>query len=1019
MLLAFVHLPLAPREFLPFLLMDQERERIQADLRGLLAGEVYCDDAHVQLYASDASIYEMRPLGLVRPRHAKDVIRCVEYAAENNLPLHARGAGSGLAGESLGPGLIVDFAHSMDRILDMQGDTVRVQPGVVLGELNRYLAQHGRQFGPDPATASVTTMGSVLNLDVAGSHWLAYGSAHRHVVSMQVVLADGTMIEAGSHNVPERFVDPTEGADPALRSAVRRDALVRRLADLLRREEKLIAEHQPQSLVNRSGYRLHGVLEGNQLNLAKVLVGSEGTLALTTEAVVRTVPRPKHRGAAMLFFERLESAVRAALQIRQLGVSACDLLDRRILAIARETDPRYAVSLPREAEAMLLVEQQGEQQNEVRDRLQKVVERARRRKLAFDARMTLETDELAFYQRLTERVIPTLYRIKGSTRPLPFIEDIAAPPESLPDFLVRLQNVLKTHQVTASLFGHVGHGQLHIRPFLDLTNPDDVRKMQDLAADLYHHVMEVKGTISGEHGDGLSRTWFLRQQYGPLYDVFREVKRIFDPQNILNPGKVAAEVAQPLTKNLRPLELPVLPSANGHPPGVASVPATGPIPLQLNWGPQQVLGAARACNGCGRCRTLAPEERMCPIFRLAPSEEASPRAKANLMRAVMTGRLDPKLLATDTVKGFADLCVHCHQCRLECPANVDVPKLMVECKGQYVATNGLNSTDWCLTRLDKLSSLGSQFSTAANWAIANRRMRWVLEKLLGVAQGRKLPRFVARSFLRKAQRLRLTRPTRDAGAKVLYFVDVYANWHDTQLAEALVAVLQHNGVSVYVPPEQVQSGMASVAVGDVDRAAVIAAKNVSLLAEAVRNGYHIVTTEPSAALALTREYPNLLDDEDARLVAQNTSEACSYLFRLHQIGQLELDLRPINASLGYHLPCHLRALEVGSPGEQLLRLIPGLLVRRIEKGCSGMAGLYGLKRENYRNSLRIGWGLITALRDPVIQAGATECSACKIQMEQGVTKPTIHPIKMLALSYGLMPELESLLSNRSEELLVT
>ncbi len=248
---------------------------------------------------------------------------------------------------------------------------------------------------------------------------------------------------------------------------------------------------------------------------------------------------------------------------------------------------------------------------------------------------------------------------------------------------------------------------------------------------------------------------------------------------------------------------------------------------------------------------------------------------------------------------------------------------------------------------------------------------------------------------------------------------MYANWHDTQLAEALVAVLKHNGVAVYVHPHQVQSGMAAISMGAVDIARKLAARNLAILADAVRQGYHIVTTEPAAALCLKHEYLNLFDEEDARLVAENTSEACTYLWRLHQAGKLELDLRPVNATLGYHLPCHLKALQVGSPGEDLLRLIPGLTLQRIERGCSGMAGTFGLRRQNYRSSLRAGWGLISDLRNPELQAGVTECSACKIQMEQGTSKPTIHPIKLLALAYNLMPEVASLLTSRSEDLTVT
>ena len=411
---------------------------------------------------------------------------------------------------------------------------------------------------------------------------------------------------------------------------------------------------------------------------------------------------------------------------------------------------------------------------------------------------------------------------------------------------------------------------------------------------------------------------------------------------------------------------------------------------------------------------------MCPIFRFAPSEEAAPRAKANLLRAVLTGRLDHALLAHESMKEVADLCVNCHQCRLECPAGVDIPKLMVESKAQYVSTNGLKLTDWFLSRLHKWAVFGSLFRTLANWMIGNRTSRWMIEKLLGIAQGRKLPRFESRSFMRLAHRRRMTRPSKRSGRKIVYFVDIYANWFDAQLADAMVTVMEHNGATVYVPPKQMPSGMIQVSQGSLDEAKRLAARNIALLADAVRQGYHVVTTEPSAALCLTHEYPNLIGDDDARLVAENTSDACAYLWRMHLNGQLELDLKPINIQVGYHLPCHAKALHAGAaPGANLLRLIPGISIREIEKGCSGMAGTFGLKKANYRSSLRAGWGLISALREPSIQVGSTECSSCKLQMEQGTVKPTIHPLKILALAYGLMPEIAELLTARSEELVVT
>lgn len=992
--------------------MDQERERIQADLRGLLDGDVRCDDVFVQMYANDASIYEIKPMGVVRPRGLADVVACVQYAAENGIPIHARGAGSGIAGESLGPGLVIDFCHNMRRVSAVEEDTVRVQPGVILASLNRQLGRRGRLFGPDPATRGITTIGSAIAINAAGTHWPQYGSVAQHIESLQVVLADGEVMEVGTHAIDDA---------QAAREQPARQRLVRRLAELLEREEKVIADYRPKTLLRRSGYHLHDVLHDGQLDLARMLAGSEGTLALTTEATLKTVPMPKHRGLALLFFDRLDSAARAAIKISRENVASCDVMDRRLLTIAREMDVRYELLIPAQAEAMLFVEQSGDDAIEVSEKLQQLVVRmVRKSRLAFDARVTIEKEERDLYWRLSRRVVTTLYRLKGNSRALPFVEDIAVPPETVPDFLVRMQNVLKSHAVTASMYGHLGHGEIHLRPFLDLWNPDHLRTMQDLAADLYEEVMEVGGTIGGEHATALSRSWFARRQFGPLYEVFREVKRIFDPQNIFNPGKLVADAPQPLTKNLRP---PIDHGDTSEPTDAGSGEETtlgaSIAQLQLPWNRDEVGYAAHECNGCGRCRTLGSIERMCPIFRFAPREEASPRAKANLIRAIVTGRLDPAELAGDELKSIMDLCVNCHQCRVECPARVDNPKLVLEAKAQYVASNELRPHQWLMARIDLLSSFGSRFSGMANWAIGNRRMRWLMEKTIGIAQGRKLPKFERRSFLQEAHRKRLTRPTRSSGRKVLYFVDVYANWHDTQLAEALVAVLQHNGVAVYVHPGQVPSGSAAISLGAIDRARKLASRNVATLADAVRQGYHLVASEPAAALCLKHEYPNLLDEDDARLVAENTSEACSYLCRMHQSGKLELDLKPINATLGYHLPCHLKALEVGSPGENLLRLIPGLVVQPIDKGCSGMAGTFGLERKNYRSSLRAGWGLISALRAPKIQTGATECSACKIQMEQGTTKPTIHPLKILALAYDLMPEVGSLLNGRGEELIVS
>lgn len=987
--------------------MDVEQQRIQDDLRGMLQGDILCDSLTCQLYASDASIYQMRPLGVVRPRTAADVATCVRYANEHHLSLHARGAGSGVAGESLGRGLVIDFSRYMCRlqVLD-QGSHVRVQPGVVLANLNRQLRRHRRVYGPDPATRSVTTMGSVLSVDASGSHYLRYGSARQTVVSLQAVTSSGEIVEVSRHGVDEP-------GTPGRWAAGMRHILDRNAAAI----EQLAASGR----ILRGGYRVDDCLAGDQVDLAKFLCGTEGTLALFTEATLRTEPMPGHRGVALLFFSRLELAARGAIAAVRQGVVACDLMDRRLLEIARETESRYEELIPRQAEAMLLVELQGDTMYELRDRLAVLVDEIRDQLgLAFAALTTVQRRQRDMFWRLSRRVIPRVYQLKGNARALPFVEDFRVPLQALPAVLSEIQAALQAEQVTAFVFAHAGHGQLHVRPFLDLADESARRRLRGLSERISDTVWRHEGTVSAEHASGLSRSWLLPRQYGEVWRAMPEVKRLFDPSNRFNPGKITGASLQTADENLRLVtpQIDILGNPDTTPkaaepqqdyPEDGAEPGRWQLTVLQNWQPGASIDrAVRQCNGCGRCRTTAPEQRQCPVFRVLPTEEATPRAKANLLRGILTGELSPETLQGDRAKAVADLCFHCHQCRLECPAAVDIPKIASEIKGQHVQVNGLPVSEMLVCRIDAWAPMLSRFPWLTNQVLTGRFSRWLLERFLGISGARRLPLITGNTFMRYAARRRLTRPLRQSGRKVVYFTDYFANYHDPSIGRALVEVLLQNRVGVYVPLKQLYSGMSQISHGDLKTAKKLAVNNVRLLADAVRQGYQIVATEPAAALCLKHEYLNLLDDEDARLVAENTHEACRYLWDMHRRNELTLDFRPVPTTVAYHQPCHVRAIDDGNPGPLLMDLIPGLTVHAIDAGCSGMAGTWGMQKKNYRNSLRIGWPMISALRDLSAPLAASECAACRMQIEHGVDSAVVHPLKLLAYAYGRMPEVGNL-----------
>ncbi len=987
--------------------MDEQRQRIVEDLTGTLSGEIRCDDVAVAMYASDASLFQVRPQGIAFPRDRDDVVTLARYSAESGIPLIARGAGTNLTGSALGNGLVVDFSRHMRSIERIDEKTVTVQPGVVLDQLNQALRPTGRYFAPDPSTAAITTIGGMLGVDSAGSRAARVGSTRDYARQLEVVLAGGDVIDcsveqlsfprrppsapgADSNSVTLADAADSHGSvadEPDSAASDLKRTIVSKLAKLLSDNSELINQHQPSMIRNTCGYFLRSVHRLTELNLPRLLVGSEGTLGLFTSATLNTLPLPEHRGVALLTFGTMDQAIEVVQAVAPQQPSACDLLDRRLMTLGRENDSRFERFIPVGAEAGLLIEQPGFSEQQCRDRIAMAIRAAR--DVVPDVCVSVEAydyDGVEFLWELPRRVVSLLARMKGETRPLPFIEDVAVPPETLAEFFARGRELLQKNNLTASVYSHAASGQIHIRPFLPQPSAAGGPRMTNLAEQLSELVWSLGGTISGEHGDGLSRSCFVEQQYGPLYGVFRQIKEIFDPHNLLNPGRIITEES-------------AIPATQFRPP---TPPDSDLVQLQLNWNTQDVADATDACNGCGTCRTQRPELRMCPFFRDDPSEETSPRSGVNLMRALQAGQLGPTTLASPEFHALTQKCFNCRQCELECPTSVRVPHLMMEAKAQAIDAAGLDRATWSLSRVHSFGRLGCRFSLLINRLLSTRTGRWLIEKTIGIHRDRTLPKFASRSFISSLSREQTNPSLAVERGAVVYFADHFANYHDPQIAEAFLAILDHNNIPVHIPESQNGSGMAMLSAGDLDAARAVAEENVRELADLAREGLTIVCTEPTAALCLSQDYPVLLDHPDVSVVASQTVEAGAFLKSLHVAGKLRTDFTPLPVRVGYHTPCHLKALNAGQPLKELLELIPELDVVGIEKGCSGMAGTFGLSKTTFDESLRIGRELIERVREPDLIAATSECSSCRLQMQQGTDTPAVHPLKLLAAAYGLI-----------------
>lgn len=983
--------------------MSVKPKNIRDDLRGLLRGSVQFDEATRRLFATDASLFRMVPMGVITPVDEVDLLTLVKYACANKIGLTARGGGTGLAGESLTTELVIDLTRHFDRIVEIKDESIRVQPGVVAQLVNQALMPLGKRLAIDSASEASCTIGGMLATNASGTRVMKHGYLRQYAQQVRAVIGTGQAVSLQRHKT-NTLATPTA-----------EDQLAHELHRLIIEHQQLITTCRPKTPYNRCGYLLDDLLQGPTISLQKVMIGSEGTLGLITEAVIDTVPLPCERAVLLLGFTSVQEAAETAPYLLETTPCAVELLDRRLLSMACEVDPVFKRWLSPTMQAALLIEWEGTEPGTVLPLVESASALVRQHAHPVVERLALGDQEAEYLWSLRSKALPALH---ASTKrsPVAFVEDIAVPVASLAGFLSQVQTLLPKHDTSASILCHAGAGIVHLRPLFDLHHPEEVKKMQAFAEDVYAEVFRVGGTISAQHGVGLARTPWMAQQVGPLMEVFRQLKTLFDPVGIYNSGKLFGGMGSPLQylRTVTDISTSQLKSPPSQVPEAKSQGTALPvIEWELNWNSLSPQASAEACHGCGACRTTSSSHRMCPIFHAEQSESASPRAKANLLREVLMQPQQNLKIDSEEFRAVADLCVNCKMCGLECPSQVAIPKLMLEAKAQNVAEQGLRWRDWVVSRLDTWASWGSRWAWLINGILSNRLVRWHLEKVFGISRQRVLPQLHSDTFYRRAKRFGWTsKSTASDRPRVVYFADTFAQYFDPLVAEATVRVLQAAGVHVYVPPIPMHSGSASLSVGHMDRAKRLAQRNINTLEPVTREGYTILCSEPTTAIMLTQDYLDLVDDPGAHQVARHTVELMSYLQQLREQNRLpQAKIEGFPLSIGHHIPCHIKALHKGIEGPGLLQQSGGYRVHTLDLSCSGMAGVYGLQQTNYASSMRAGKPMLDRFGQEDLHFGSSECSSCRIQMEHAGSKPVLHPVQWLALAYGLMPELKKRLVN--------
>ncbi len=927
-----------------------------------LGSKVKSDPLNLQLFSTAACMYEVTPLLAIVPDSTEEISRILHICNNHRIPVLPRGAATSLSGGTVNRAVVLDISKHFKRIDPLMDNTMSVECGAVLDAVQAQLLPHAKKIGPDPSSGNICTLGGMLANNSAGPHSIIHGNINRHVNSIKMVLADGKIFEAKNILLDEidQLPNPEKGYYQKSRK-------------LLEQYQLGISSSRPNVTKNASGYQVWDVLTDTHLNLARLFAGSEGTLGVFIETNLDVVDKMPFRGVVSLYFKDLVNMGVAVQEIRKLGASSIEFVDSSYLKLATEYKPEMRKHLPENVEYLLYVE--FEDTNSI-DSLKKKFEILNevifQKELGQIGVLALNEADILDLFKIRKAAAAILNRIEGKGRPIPFIEDAAVHPDVFPQFLEQSKVLLDKTSLDYVMFGHAGDGNLHIRPLLDMKDEQKMAEAVHLMQNFTNLVIKLGGTLSGEHGDGRLRTPFLKDLYPELVPLFKAIKSVFDPRNILNPGIIIPIPDQRWDEHFR------------YTPGMEIVSSDSMLDTP-KW-----IDEIQKCHGCGTCREY------CPVFLSTGEESATGRAKANILRGFIKNDLNAEAWTSLPVLNLMDLCLNCGQCLTDCPTGVDIPGMVVAAKSKIRQSIPYSSEEKLLQNGKTLNDLGRFFSPFSNWTVNNSLFRSILSKTVGVHPERTLPEFKRSSARSSDDQQQFIEPSK----QLVLWTGCAANYNDPE-GELFHSqqFLEKLGYSI-IHPEWHCCNIAKLSYGNIAGMEADLNANMEILLPYAEQKIPIVFTAASCGYAFMDEYHTFFPERsDVVKVAQMSIDIHQFIGEVLSSGEYDDKFKTLDLSIAYHEPCHLKSQKNTFSPKDLLKRIPGLDLCEIDDSCCGIAGTYGMKNGKYEQSMDIGKTLFENLKMVDPQLAVSGCGTCQIQIKQGTGIDTIHPIVLLNRSF--------------------